>query len=347
MAPDPRRRIKGLALAAAVWLAATGAGRAQSPPAQQPPQTSPAPTPQQPVFRTGVETVAIYATVLDPYDELVKDLQRDDFEVYDDGRAQELTNFELGLQPITAILMVDTSDSMTLNIELAEAAAEQFVIRMLPGDKARVGSFSDAITISPAFTGDRDVLLRDIRDRLHLGRPTRLWDAVDQTMTDLAPLGGRRILVLFTDGDDTFSRKRASDVFDRARSDELMIYTVQFRSTPFARSHELSVLPMPSWKTALGSDSQRNPPPGEGLRRLASQTGGGSFALLAHDDLGATFTRMTEELHYQYVLGFTPQKLDGKIHTLEVRVRNRPKLVVRARASYLAARRPAVAEAPR
>ncbi|MFI5177292.1 MAG: VWA domain-containing protein, partial [Vicinamibacterales bacterium] len=268
-----------------------------------------------------------------------KNLQREDFEVYDDGRLQALTNFELGLQPITAILMVDTSDSMTLNIELAKAAAEQFVIRMLPGDKVRVGSFSDAITISPEFTSDRDVLLRDIEERLHLGRPTRLWDAVDQTMTDLAPLGGRRILVLFTDGEDTYSKRRAADVFDRARSDELMVYTVQFRSTLFARRHEVSVLPAPSWKTALSDDVGRNPPAGEGLRQLASRTGGGSFVLIANDDLGATFTQMTGELHYQYVLGFTPQKLDGKIHGLEVKIRNRSKLVVRARASYLAARR--------
>ena len=342
MASDARRTVTSLALAAAVSVAATGAARPQSPP----PAPQATPTPQQPVFRTGVETVAVYATVVDPYDELVKNLQKDDFEVYDDGRVQALTNFELGLQPITAILMVDTSDSMTLNIDLAKAAAEQFVIRMLPGDKARVGSFSDAITISPEFTSDRDALLRDIRDRLHLGRPTRLWDAVDQTMTDLAPLGGRRILVLFTDGDDTFSRKRASDVFDRAKSDELMIYTVQLRSTAYARGHELSVLPAPGWKTALGGDAGRNPPPGEGLRRLASQTGGGSFALVAYDDLGATFTRLTEELHYQYVLGFSPQRLDGKIHSLEVKVRDRPKLVVRARANYLAAKRPAAAGRP-
>jgi Ca-activated chloride channel family protein len=339
MRSDARRTFARLALASALCPAAVGAARQQAPP---PPQQTPPPAPaqQQPVFRTGVETVAIYATVLDPYDELVKSLQRDDFEVYDEGKLQELTNFELGLQPITAILMVDTSDSMTLNIELAKAAAEQFVIRMLPGDKVRVGSFSDAITISPEFTSDRDALLRDIRDRLHLGRPTRLWDAVDQTMTDLAPLGGRRILVLFTDGEDTYSKKRAADVFDRARSDELMVYTVQFRSTPLARRHELSVLPNPSWKASLTEDVARNPPAGEGLRRLSSQTGGGSFALLAYDDLGATFTRMTEELHFQYVLGFSPQKLDGKVHSLEVKVRNQPRVVVRARANYFAPKRP-------
>jgi VWFA-related protein len=310
--------------------AAVIAGGQQTPP---PVQT---PSPQQPVFRTGVETVAIYATVLDQYDELVKNVTAADFDVLDDGKPQEVTIFEAGLQPITAILMIDTSESMALNVELARYAAEQFVIRMLPGDKVRVGSFSDAITISPAFTSDRDSLLDDIRERLHIGNPTRLWDAVDETMTDLAPLGGRRILVLFTDGDDTYSKRAAVTVLDRARSDELMVYTVQFRTTPFARRQEIASMKMPSLKEAFMYDPGRNPPPGEGLRRLSAQTGGGNFVLGQNDNVGATFTRIAEELHFQYVIGFSPQKLDGKIHSVEVRPKKK-NLTVRARKSYYAA----------
>jgi Ca-activated chloride channel family protein len=325
------RPLLRVAVMAALAAGALAAGR-QSPP---PPVQTP-PSQQQPVFRTGVETVAIYATVLDQYDELVKNLTPADFEILDDGKPQEVTIFEAGLQPITAILMIDTSESMSLNVELARYAAEQFVIRMLPGDKVRVGSFSDAITISPEFTSDRDLLLNDIRERLHIGNPTRLWDAVDQTMTDLAPLGGRRILVLFTDGDDTYSKRAAVTVFDRARSDELMVYTVQFRTTPFARRQEIASMKMPTLKEAFLYDPGRNPPPGEGLRRISSQTGGGNFVLGQNDNVGATFTRIAEELHFQYVIGFSPQKLDGRIHELEVKPRKK-NLTVRARKSYYAA----------
>ena len=310
--------------------------------AQQAPPPAPMTQPQQPVFRTGVETVAIYATVLDQYDELVKNLTPADFEVLDDGKPQELTIFEAGLQPITAILMIDTSESMALNVDLARYAAEQFVIRMLPGDKVRVGSFSDAITISPEFTSDRDLLINDIRERLHIGNPTRLWDAVDQTMTDLAPLGGRRILVLFTDGDDTYSKRAAVTVLDRARSDELMVYTVQFRTTPFARRQEIASMKMPTLKEAFIHDPGRNPPPAEGLRRISTQTGGGNFALGQNDNVGATFTRIAEELHFQYVIGFSPQKLDGRIHALEVKPKKR-NLTVRARKNYYAAPKAAAA----
>ncbi|HKV99564.1 MAG TPA: VWA domain-containing protein [Vicinamibacterales bacterium] len=327
MRARPRPLVR-LAAMAALAVAAIAAG----------PQTPPPPvqTPQQPVFRTGVETVAIYATVLDQYDELVKNLTAADVEILDDGKPQEVTVFEAGLQPITAILMIDTSESMALNVELARYAAEQFVIRMLPGDKVRVGSFSDAITISPEFTSDRDLLINDIRDRLHIGNPTRLWDAVDQTMTDLAPLGGRRILVLFTDGDDTYSKRAAVTVLDRARSDELMVYTVQFRTTPFARRQEIASMKMPTLKEAFLYDPGRNPPPSEGLRRISSQTGGGNFVLGQNDNVGATFTRIAEELHFQYVMGFSPQKLDGKIHELEVKPKKK-NLTVRARKSYYAA----------
>ncbi len=326
-------------LAAPVTLAAIATSAVLSATPQTPPVQTPQTPPQQPVFRTGTEAVAIYATVLDQYDELVKNLARADFEVYDDGKRQELTVFEAGLQPITAILMIDTSESMTLNVDLARDAAEQFVIRMLPGDQVRVGSFSDAITISPKFTGDRDVLLHDIREHLHIGNPTRLWDAVDQTMTDLAPLGGRRILVLFTDGDDTSSVKSAENAFERARADELMVYAVQFRTTPFARRQEVDSVKAPTLRQSLSYDPGRNPPPTEGLRRISSQTGGGLFALNSSDNVGATFTRLAEELHFQYVLGFSPAQLDDRLHKLEVRVR-RSGLTIRARQTYFAARKP-------
>jgi Ca-activated chloride channel family protein len=295
--------------------------------------TTPLARQQAPVFRGGTETVAIYATALDRYGEMVLNLKRDDFIVEDDGRRQELSLFVEGLQPITAAVLIDTSASMTLNLELAKIAAEQFVIRMLPGDRVRVGSFADRLDLSREFTTDRDELLRAIRVGLHVGNPTKLWDAVDETMTKLAPLGGRRIVLLLTDGGDTASALKQTDVLERAREDELMIYIVQFRSTARAALAELPL--SPTGGAAFSDPRRRNPSPTEALRRLARQTGGGHFLLYQTDDVNATFTRVMQELHYQYVLGFMPQKPDGRVHTLTVRV-TRPGLEVRARQSYRA-----------
>jgi VWFA-related protein len=286
---------------------------------------------QQPVFRSGVEAVAVYATVLDQYGEMVFNLKQDDFKVFDNGRRQKLTTFVGGLQPITAILLLDTSASMTLSLDLARTAAEQFVIRMQPGDQARIGSFSDRIDIQPEFTGDRDELLRAIREDLHIGNPTMLWDAVDEAMTELSALGGRRVIMLFTDGLDTYSRKTNIKILERARADELMVYIVQFRAAPRGSLAEIPLSPGP--RQVL--DPRRMPPPSVALQQLSIQTGGGYFFLGQNDDVNATFTRVMQELHYQYVLGFAPQRADGKLHEITVVV-DRPDTAVRARRTYLA-----------
>lgn len=288
---------------------------------------------QQPVFRSGVETVAVYATVLDQYGEMVFNLKQDDFKVFDNGKLQKLTVFVGGLQPITAILLIDTSASMTMSLDLARAAAEQFVIRMQPGDQARIGSFSDRIDLKHEFTGDRDELLRAIREDLHIGNPTLLWDAVDEAMTQLAPLGGRRVIMLFTDGLDTYSRKTAIKILERARADELMVYVVQFRAAPRGMLLEVPLSPGP--RQVLTYDPRRMQPPSVALQQISNQTGGGYFFLAPNDDVNATFTRVAQELHYQYVLGFAPPKADGKLHEITV-VADRPQTAVRARRTYLA-----------
>ncbi len=307
----------------------------QDPPVlSQPPPGPTAPAQQPPVFRAGTQTVAIYATVLDRAGEMILNLTRDDFTVFDEGQPQELTVFERGLQPITAAVLVDTSASMTLNLELAQAAAEGFIIRMLPGDQARVGSFSDRVDLSPEFTTDRDALLNSLRTGLHIGNPTRLWDAVDDTMTALGPLGGRRIIMLLTDGIDTASRTTAEAVFNRARAEELMVYAVQFRTTARAQAAETARAPSAS-ALLSGDDARRQRESMAALPRLTRQSGGGFFALNQYDDINATFTHLMNELHYQYVLGFTPQRADGRLHELSVRV-NRRNATVRARQSYLA-----------
>jgi Ca-activated chloride channel family protein len=313
-----RRALSGVALSIVTSFAL--AARGQEPPVQEP------------GFRSRVETVPVYATVLDRYGEIVRNIQRDEFDVYDEGRRQELTTFQAGLQPITAVVMVDTSASMTLNLRLALAAAEQFVIRMLPGDKVRVGSFSDRVDVSPEFTSDRDALLLGLRD-MHFGNPTKLWDAVDRTITDLTPFGGRRLLLLLTDGMDTASSALATGVLARARASEAMFYVVQFRSSPLANMAEFLKPPSPS--ELFRDDRFRLRESPILLARLARQSGGGVFMLGQNDDINATFSQVMQELHYQYVLGFAPPVSDGRVHEIQVRVR-RPGLTVRARQAYLA-----------
>jgi Ca-activated chloride channel family protein len=271
---------------------------------------------QQPTFRTGTRTVAVYATVTDAQKRLVADLTQEDFEVIDNDKPQSIDLFIREVQPITVVVMLDTSASMTGNLELLSRAAEQFVIRMLPKDKGLVGAFNDKIEFFPAaFTNNRDTLIAALRD-LDFGNPTRLYDAIAASMERLHKIDGRRVVLVFTDGEDTGSRVGMNDVLEQARANEAMIYAVGLRSDYFNGSRQVRSKP----------DS--------GLKRLAEETGGGYFELDKTADLAPTFTRVAQELHSQYVLGFAPAT-DGKLHKLEVRLK-KVGLTARARKTYLA-----------
>jgi VWFA-related protein len=221
--------------------------------------------------------------------------------------------------------MLDTSASMTNNVNLLQLAAEQFLIRLLPADRARVGSFSDKVVMNPAFTSDREELGRFVFNNMRVfGNPTHLWDALDESMSALAGEAGRRVVVVFTDGEDDRSQLRsAGAVLARAEAEDYMVYAIGLRSEFLGRVTT----------------------PDRGLRRLTEQTGGGFFELRRTADLNSTFTNVINELHRQYVIGFTPEKLDGTLHTLEVRSKV-PGMTVRARRSYLASDRTPPAPTP-
>ena len=268
---------------------------------------------QQPTFKSGTQVVSVFTTVTDAQKRLVPDLVQDDFEVLDNEKPQPLVLFENKIQPISVVVMLDTSGSMTLTIGLLKQAAEEFVARLLPSDSARIGAFNDKIQFNSRFMNDRDQLATDIRN-IDYGNGTRLWDALGASLDELKDIDGRKVILVFTDGDDTESHNSSlGKVIDRARVDEVMIYAIGLES------HYLNITTKPD----------------KGLRKVADETGGGYFELTKTSELSSTFTRVAQELHSQYVLAFTPAMLDGKIHKLSVRVK-KPGMNARARRSYLA-----------
>ena len=180
-------------------------------------------------IRVSTQTVPLYVTVTDPDRRLVPGLVRDDFEVYDNGKLQTLTTFDNEATPITVAVMLDTSGSMTLALDLVKQAAEQFFIRLHPEDAAKVGAFNDKLEIHPPqgtpFTNNRDQLIRMMKE-LDFGYPTRLFDALDFGMEQLRGVDGRKVVLVFTDGEDTGSKLGSGEVLDRARVEEVMIYSI-------------------------------------------------------------------------------------------------------------------------
>jgi Ca-activated chloride channel family protein len=302
---------------------------------------------QEPTFRTGTRTVPVYATVTDADGRLVTDLARDDFEIYDNGKRQEVTVFANEVQPIRVVLMLDRSGSMVGNFTLVQQAAEEFVERLLPHDKARIGSFSNRVQVDPAeFTGDKGELLQILQTQLQVPGPTPLWNAVAVGMTDLLHEDARRVVLVFTDGVDAPGNMSNMNVTlkeatERARREDVMVYAIGlWGRNPTGRR------PMGGFRIGgfgfgvgggrgggrMNGDPQK---PDEGLAKIAAETGGGYFELESTANLGETFARVADELHRQYALGFSPGKLDGKTHKLEVRL-VKAGFTVRARRSYYA-----------
>jgi VWFA-related protein len=339
---------------------------------------------QQPMYRVDKHAVPIYATVIDATGRLVPDLTRDDFEIRDNGERQPVTQFSNDVQPITIVIMLDRSGSMVSNFGIERDAAGRFVDRLLPADKARLGSFSNRVQIDPpAFTSDTAELKRILHDNLQDAGPTPLWNATGAAMSALKQQPGRKVVMLFTDGEDNPYYKGANttlgEVRTRAVAEDVMVYAIGLadgcdRDDPATAGQTSGQQRGPNGPQGRGGPPiiiktpkipgtppgggdgvprPRPPDPGvfgkkdpdkscehskpdAGLRTLADEAGGGYFELDPTHDLGAAFARVAEELHRQYLIAFTPSTLDGKTHTIEIRVK-KAGLTARARKSYVAA----------
>jgi Ca-activated chloride channel family protein len=309
--------------------------------------------PAQPTFKGGIRTVAVYATATDGNGRLAPDLTRENFEISDNGKPQPLSIFANEVQPITVVMLLDRSGSMKANFSLVEKAAEEFVLAMKPEDKARIGSFSNRIEIDPRdFTSDRDELLDILRTQLQEEGPTPLWNAVNVGITALLHQQGRRVILVFTDGadrpmTDNPNNNSLKSVMKRAEEEDVMVYSIGLSgmNPPMRGSMPPPVFgrrmpggwggrPGGGWG-GYGGRMATMDKPDDGLPKIAEATGGGYFELTSADDLASTFKRVADELHHQYVLGFTPAVLDGKMHKLDVRVKGST-ATVRARKSYRA-----------
>jgi VWFA-related protein len=175
---------------------------------------------------------------------------------------------------------------------------------------------------------------------------------VNVGITALLHQDGRRVILVFTDGMDSpgnggQNNSSLSDVMKRAEEENVMVYAVGLAGSNGFSGGGSGASGRGGFggrgggpgggRSGRGGRGGGGDKPDPGLPKIAAATGGGYFELTTANDLAATFTRVADELHHQYALGFTPTQLDGKMHTLQVRV-TRDGAVVRARRSYLAAK---------
>ena len=163
-------------------------------------------------------------------------------------------------------------------------------------------------------------------------------------MTALLHQEGRRVVLVFTDGVDRPGNNPATNmtlggVIERAREENVMVYAIGLASAGprgrMGRGGGRGGGYGGGYGGGSGGRGGMADKPDPGLAKIAIESGGGYFELDDAADLSSAFARIADELHRQYAMGFTPEKLDGKTHKLEVRV-NRPGMTARARKSYVA-----------
>jgi Ca-activated chloride channel family protein len=271
-----------------------------------------------PTFRAGVKTVPVYASVSDRAGRFVLDLQKEQFQIEDNGQPVAITQFSNQFVPVTAAILLDLSRSMIPRYDAVIASAEQFIVRLMPGDRARVGSFSEEVRMGPPMTGDRDALIALLHNNFNLqvGMRTRLWDAMEQGIQTLDGVEGRKIVFVVTDGADTLSDLTMDTVLSHARKAGVIVYWISMTGTG-------------------GRELQAQFKANAGLLSFVEDTGGGYMRFTEIDEINRIMTEVTQELHHQYLLGFTPATLDGRLHKLNVRVAQ-SNYTVRARKNYIA-----------
>ena len=310
----PRAAYIGM-LAAAVWVVLDVAPSAQS-------------------FRSSSDIVPLFVTVTDSQGRLVAGLTREDFQIFDNGAPQPVAVFDSVPQPISLIALLDLSGSMSDNLPIIRRACLDLLGHLGSGDVAKLGIFGQKIAFSPAFTRDPEQLISLLPKSIPATAPTPLWRAIDEAMNAVQPAtSGRRVILVLSDGKDNgpeIGQKLVTpqNVRDRAEREDVMVYGIGVRSAPG---------PVAPGGIRSLADVLKSPAPDPTLGSLALGTGGGYVELHGREDIAETFARIADELHRQYMLGFAPPVRDGKVHTVEVRVRN-PGLRSQARKTYVAPR---------
>jgi Ca-activated chloride channel family protein len=245
-------------------------------------------------------------------------LEREDFEIIDDGKRQRIVTFELGDVPLTAVLLLDTSASMAGDrLGAALAGARLFVDGMASLDEAKVVLFSDRVIRTTPFASEPTVLEASLTGGEPVGG-TAVNDYLYASLKLLDARQGRRVVVLFSDGIDVHSLLSAEEVLWKAQRSQAVIYWLYLREAGEGKGpREVDAAFNSAWR-----DYETNQREMRFLKDAVEQSGGRIEALVSVDELGEAFAGILRELREQYVLGYYPsdRRHDGSWHELKVNV---------------------------
>lgn len=270
-----------------------------------------------------VTRVNLLFTVTDKKGRFVTNLGRNDFEVLENRRSQNILEFAAETDlPLRIAILLDTSNSVRDRFRFIQEAAIEFINSVVrpKQDKTMLVSFDTSAELVADLSEDTDKMAGQIRD-LRPGGGTSLYDAVyfacrDKLAREQPRHKFRRAMVILSDGEDNQSRVTRDQALEMAQKADVVIYTI---STNITR---------------IQTDGDKV------LKYLAAETGGLSFFPFKVEDLGQSFENIANELRHQYNIFYRPEplKTDGQYQLVDVRVKGRRDLVVRARKGYFAPR---------
>lgn len=298
----------------------------------QTPTPRPTPPPDDP-NATKVFEVRLPVTVIEKKQYLITGLARGDFAVFEDGVQQEVTFFsdEKTNPPVFVGVLMDTSPSAAGKFGFSKEAARNFIytVTRLRKDKAAFMTFDHEVVLRQDFTDKLDLLDKAVDKIKKPGSQTALYDAVWQfTDEKLRNVPGRRVIVVITDGDDTFSRAELRDAIDIAQRTETTIFGIS------TKAGFLGSVP----GVEIGTVKDKGD---KFLTQLCEETGGEAFFTGDMYELERAFKRISEELRSQYLITYKPadQSYDGRNRKVEVRFTDKrltEKYKIRTKTSYRA-----------
>ena len=316
------------AFACLVLASSIGLGRAQAP-ATPPAKPSDEDIRNRIVLE--VTNVNLLFTVTDKRGRFVTNLTQKDFTVREGKNPQKVLQFSAESDlPLRLAILVDSSNSIRERLRFIQESAIEFINSVMrpSQDRAAVISFDTAPELQADLSNDIEQLTRVIR-QLRAGGGTSLYDAIffasrDKLMRDQPRYKFRRAMVVLSDGEDNQSRYSRDQALEMAQKADVVIYTI---STNMTRSE-------------TGGDKV--------LKYFAGETGGLAFFPFKAEDLGQSFENIANELRHQYSILYRPEplKTDGSYQRVDIEVRDRQNLVVRARRGYYASAPSAIPQTP-
>ncbi|MCI0365770.1 MAG: VWA domain-containing protein, partial [Phycisphaerales bacterium] len=313
---DYNRRMKRI-LPATLLFGAALAQQADQKPARVETDLS-----QRPIV-VDVTRVNVLFTVTDKKGRFITDLVKDDFLVSENKKPQVIQEFAAESDlPLRLGILIDTSNSIRDRFRFEQEAAIEFVNSVVRPrhDKAMIVSFDTGPELVSDLSDDTEKLAKSVRD-LRPGGGTALYDAIffacrDRLQQDQPRHKFRRAIIIASDGDDNQSRVTRDQALEMAQKADVVIYAI---STNITRTE---------------SDGDKV------LKYLTSETGGQAFFPFKVQDLAQSFENIANELRRQYNIFYRPEplKADGLYHEIDLKVKNRKDLVVRARKGYYAPR---------